>query len=175
MSFFNHISKGRNRLPSIAYLIIWSLVDYFRKITKYRKKGDRLIMSKPYYDWGGAGEITTIGKPFYHKDKLVGVVSLDYALKGIGNTPRDNSIFFNDGFKSYLVIIEYDEKFKDDENLDLKDGFIIAHPLKRTPRNDTLDGSTKTQPGFQFYNNDHSIAFSSLPVGVDNIPMVILT
>ena len=157
MSFFNHISKGRNRLPSIAYLIIWSLVDYFRKITKYREKGDRLIMSKPYYDWGGAGEITTIGKPFYYEDNLVGVVSLDYALKGIGNTPRDNSIFFNDGFKSYLVIIEYDENFKND--LDPKDGFIIAHPLKRTPRNDTLDGSTKTQAGFQFYNNDLSIAF----------------
>ena len=137
--------------------MIQSLLKYFRKITKYREKSDprRLIMSKPYYDWGGAGEITTIGKPFYSGKELIGVVSLDYTLKGIGNTPRDNSIFFNDGFKSYLVIIEYDDTFEADPG----NGFIISHPLKETPRNATLQGSTKTQIGFstsvmfQAYNN----------------------
>ena len=108
-------------------------------------------MSKPYYDWGGAGEITTIGKPFYNGTDLIGVVSLDYPLKGIGNTPRDNSIFFNDGFKSYMVIIEYDDKFKDDPG----NGFIISHPLKATLRDATLQGSTKTQIGFStsFYTS----------------------
>ena len=104
-------------------------------------------MSKPYYDWGGAGEITTIGKPFYHDDKLVGVVSLDYTLKGIGNTPRDNSIFFNDGFKSYIVIIEYDDGFGDNPG----EGFVISHPLKQTESQSTLVGSTISQAGFQIY------------------------
>ena len=102
-------------------------------------------MSKPYYDWGGAGEITTIGKPFYHEDKLVGVVSLDYTLKGIGNTPRDNSIFFNDGFKSYIVIIEYDDEFGENPG----EGFVISHPLKQTESQSTLVGSTISQVGFQ--------------------------
>lgn len=106
-------------------------------------------MSKPYYDWGGAGEITTIGKPFYHEnelgeDELVGVVSLDYTLKGIGNTPRDNSIFFNDGFKSYIVIIEYDDVFGDNPG----EGFVISHPLKQTVSQSTLVGSTISQVGF---------------------------
>ena len=104
-------------------------------------------MSKPYYDWGGAGEITTIGKPFYHENKLVGVVSLDYTLKGIGNTPRDNSIFFNDGFKSYIVIIEYDDGFGDNPG----EGFVISHPLKQTESQSTLVGSTISQAGFQIY------------------------
>ena len=106
-------------------------------------------MSKPYYDWGGAGEITTIGKPFYHKDKLVGVVSLDYTLKGIGNTPRDNSIFFNDGFKSYIVIIEYDDGFGDNPG----EGFVISHPLKQTESQSTLVGSTISQAGLQIYTS----------------------
>ena len=151
MSSFKRTSKGSNFCSASEYSMIRSLSKYFRKITKYRKKSDprRLIMSKPYYDWGGAGEITTIGKPFYSGKELIGVVSLDYTLKGIGNTPRDNSIFFNDGFKSYLVIIEYDDKdkFKDDPS----NGFIISHPLKETPRNATLQGSTKTQIGFSTF------------------------
>ena len=106
-------------------------------------------MSKPYYDWGGAGEITTIGKPFYHEDKLVGVVSLDYTLKGIGNTPRDNSIFFNDGFKSYIVIIEYDDEFGENPG----EGFVISHPLKQTESQSTLVGSTISQASLQIYTS----------------------
>ena len=108
-------------------------------------------MSKPYYDWGGAGEITTIGKPFYHDDKLVGVVSLDYTLKGIGNTPRDNSIFFNDGFKSYIVIIEYDNDFGDNPG----EGFVISHPLKQTESQSTLVGSTISQACLQIYTSSN--------------------
>ena len=50
----------------------------------------------------------SIGKPFFINKKLMGSVSVDYILDGIGNTPRENSVFFNDGFKSYLVIIEHD-------------------------------------------------------------------
>ena len=126
----------------------------FRKISKYRTKSDNLIISKPYYDWGGAGEITTIGKPFFHDDKLVGVVSLDYTLKGIGNTPRDNSIFFNDGFKSYIVIIEYGDDFEENPG----EGFVISHPLKQTENQSTLEGSTISQVGFQIYTSPNTFS-----------------
>ena len=103
--------------------------------------------SKPYTDWSGAGELMSFGYPvFYHSPKeskafnnslesfeietpLYGLVTTDITVLtvGSGNSPLSESLFFNRGTKSYIMIFDY------------KTGLVLQHPRKPVSTEFLLD------------------------------------
>ena len=105
------------------YEALESIIEVYYEI-KYgivkKHDQDKPVISEPYVDLMGAGEIVTIGYPIFYNEKLIGAAAIDTPIltHGVRNGPYIDARFFDGRFDSFLV------------TLNLFQDYVLAHPLK---------------------------------------------